>query len=109
MFFALGGPDNLKKAADDLETIRSRRMYKKKSIMDPVVASIVRTQAISASRSNIRFANGRHTEKAADLDTAAKLWKQLEPSAKFFDSQTLLQASAQSKRIQYATGSKKTT
>lgn len=89
-YFALGGSDVLTEAAGRLEEIRKRRQRKAKEITDPLVAYIVRCQAINASREFISYEKGKYKTRLSDKRTAVGLLDQLEATgSRFFDRATI--------------------
>lgn len=90
-FLALGGSDILPKASDTLEEICDKRKKGSSHIQDPLVANIIRANAINYSRDFIIYKEGKFSTRSANPDKAVKLLSQLvDPSArKFFDPATL--------------------
>jgi hypothetical protein len=80
-YLALGGSDILTDAAETLEEIRQRRQGKAKEITDPLVANIVRAQAINYSRDFISYQDGKYKTREANAGKAVNLLSQLEASS----------------------------
>jgi hypothetical protein len=80
-YLTLGGSDVLTEAAATLENIRQRRQGKSKEITDPLVANIVRAQAINYSRDFISYEDGKYKKRAANAVKAVNLLSQLEASS----------------------------
>lgn len=90
-YFALGGSDVLKDAAERLEEIRKRRQGKAKEITDPFAAYVVRCQAINASREFIKYEKGKYKSRVSDKEAAISLLDQLEATGnRFFDKVTIM-------------------
>lgn len=89
-YLALGGSDVLTKAAETLEGIREKRQGRARNITDPLVAHIVRCQAINTSRDFTTYADGEFQTRPADPAKAVALLDQLQTGAaqQFFDSTT---------------------
>ena len=88
-YLALGGSDKLKKAGEILEEIRERRQGKDKEVTDPLVAHIMRCQAINSSRDFTTYEKGVYKTRPAERSKSAKLLQQLETSARqYFDPAT---------------------
>jgi hypothetical protein len=88
-YLTLGGSDVLTEAAETLEDIRQRRQGKSKEITDPLVANIVRAQAINYSREFISYQDGKYKTRAANTSKAINLLSQLEASSEHpFDPAT---------------------
>ena len=63
----------LTKAADKLEEIRQRRQGKVKAVVDPLVAGIMRSQAINAGREYVRYRDGRFAVHKGDEAESERL------------------------------------
>ena len=116
VYFALGGSSVLIKAEDDLNDVIDRRQYRRKTVIDPVVANIIRCKGINLGRRYRRLKSGRFRVHEGDAAGAASLLGQLgKNSLKAFDQATAdatikLCRTHQTRAdvIQNKTGSKKT-
>jgi hypothetical protein len=92
VYMALGGNRNLSEAHDRLKGIVERRGN---DVSDPVVAAIVRAQALDARREYVRLQDGAFRRTDAYPDRAAELFGQLDDSAlRAFDPETAKQTRA---------------
>lgn len=89
-YLTLGGSDVLTRAADTLEEIRRKRQGRDKAVNDPLVAHILRCQAINLSRDFTTYAEGSFRTRPAEPERAASLLSLLEAPAaqQFFDPAT---------------------
>lgn len=88
-YLALGGSDVLSKAADTLAEISEKRQGKAKAITDPLVAHVMRCQAINLTREFVTYDKGKYKARAAQPDKAASLLSKLEAQAgRCFDPMT---------------------
>lgn len=89
-YLTLGGSDVLSKAADTLEEVRQRRQGKSKEVTDPLVANIIRCQAINLSRDFTTYSDGAFHSRPADPPHAADLLGLLttDRARRFFDPAT---------------------
>jgi hypothetical protein len=89
---ALGGNRNLSEAHDRLQGIVERRG---EDVSDPVVAAIVRAQALDARREYVRVEKGDFRVTGADPGRAAQLLARLDERAlQAFDAETAKQTRA---------------
>lgn len=89
VYLALGGSRSLTSAREALERVVERREGDRTVVRDPVVASIVRAQAIDADRSYVRYEQQEFKQHEADRDRAGQLLGRLDDEAlKAFDRQT---------------------
>jgi hypothetical protein len=81
----------LTRAADTLEEIRQKRQRRDEAVNDPLVAHIIRCQAINSSRDFTTYAEGAFHTRPAEPEKAASLLGLLEaPAARqFFDPATV--------------------
>lgn len=81
-YLALGGSAALPKAAETLEAIRQRRQGATKEVSDPIVASIMRCQALHAARDYVRYGEGKFQLSKADPELANRWLESIRPLAK---------------------------
>lgn len=88
-WLALGGSDVLTDAAAAVAAVRKRRMGRRRKVVDPTVAYIVRAEAINASREFVTYEDGDFTVRRSDPDKAARLLDRLDDEAlEAFDPST---------------------
>ncbi len=88
-WLALGGSDVLTDAAVAVEAVRKRRMGRRRKVVDPTVAYIVRAEAINASRDFVTYADGDFAVRRSDPEKAARLLDRLDEAAlEAFDPST---------------------
>ena len=88
-WMALGGSDVLTDATAAVETVRKRRMGRRRKVTDPTVAYIVRAEAINASREFVTYDDGDFAVRRSDPDKAARLLDRLDDEAlEAFDPST---------------------
>ena len=88
-WMALGGSDVLTDATAAVETVRKRRMGRRRKVTDPTVAYIVRAEAINASREFVTYDDGDFAVRRSDPDKAARLLDRLADEAlEAFDPST---------------------
>lgn len=86
VYLALGGNRTLTGAREALDGVLERR---DEEVHDPVVASIVRAQAIDAGRSYLRYGDEGFRAEVADRERAADLLGRLDDAAlRAFDGET---------------------
>ena len=89
IYLALGGNRPLRGAHEALEGIVERRQADRPEVRDPVVAAIIRAQALDAARSYVRYEDEQFREVASQPDRAAELFGRLGDTAlQAFDSET---------------------
>jgi hypothetical protein len=80
MYLSLGGSNALPRAAEALDELVERRQHERQAI-DPLVASIIRAQAINAGRSSIRYRDGAFETHRPDFEQAINLLDRLDDEA----------------------------
>lgn len=89
IYLALGGNRPLRGAHEALEGIVERRQADSAEVHDPVVAAIIRAQALDAARSYVRYEDEQFREVASQPDRAAELFGRLGDTAlQAFDTET---------------------
>lgn len=89
VYMALGGNRSLTGAGEALAGIVARRQGERPEVRDPIVATILRAQAIDARRTYTRYEDGAFRTLAADTDRTAALLGRLDDTAlQTFDTQT---------------------
>lgn len=92
LYMMLGGSDLLIEAEESLNEVVERRQYRKRSITDPLVVSIMRCKAINQTRDFITYENGifktRNPRVEKALDIASQIHKKME---QVFDPQTKME------------------
>ena len=107
-YIALGGSDALGGAHDTLQVIRHRRQDKDREITDPLVANIVRCEALLASRESVIYRDGKHDVAPADPALAGRLLQSLSAIAgEVFDPYTRGSTEALAVRLVKLGGGKK--
>ena len=88
-YLALGGSDIFPEAEQKLEEVKQKRLKKDKVISDPLVAYIVRCQAINNSRDFIMYQKGKYKTRKARVENAVSQFNQLKTEASnLFDAAT---------------------
>lgn len=89
-YIAMGGAYALEAAHDDLRAVCARRMGRRKTVGDPIVAAILRCQGIDLARDYARVAqNGAARHRACDPQGAATLLADaLDARVPAFDAET---------------------